>query len=55
MMDYPLNTTIYIAQLEKKYTILIYNLSVLHSLLSPLHSHYDPLLRHNKVTNSNNQ
>jgi len=54
-MNYPLNTTIYIAQLEKKYTILVYNLSVLHSVLSPLHCHHDPLLRHDKVANSNNQ
>ena len=40
---------------RKKYTILIYNVNVLRSVLSPLHCHYDPLLRHNKVTNSNNQ
>jgi hypothetical protein len=31
---------------RKKYTILAYNLSVLHSVLSSLHCHHDPLLRH---------
>ena len=40
---------------RKKNTILIHNLGVLHWVLSPLHCHYDPLLSHNKVTNSNNQ